>query len=97
MTNDKVNEVLQSHVTRLKDAGYKARRFAADGVLPTHGDAQRHALWMAEEALTFPPEKVEKKMRWLGFIQGVTWSVAGWSIDELKKQNMPDEEKVKSD
>jgi hypothetical protein len=94
MTNDKANEVLAAHAKHLKEAGFHARRFDAQGMMPSAGEAQRHMLWMAEEAFSFPPEKVEKKMRWLGFIQGVAWYVNGVPIDELKKQNMPDEEKT---
>jgi hypothetical protein len=34
-----------------------------------------------------PPEKTEKAMRWLGFIQGVLWANRLYSIDELKDHN----------
>lgn len=56
-------------------------------------NAGSHCRWMVQEALTFPPEKKEKGMRWLGFIQGVMWC-AGWTVDEMKDVNMPDEEKA---
>ena len=95
MTNDKVNEVLESHIKRLEDAGYQSRRYDVSAVGPVFSsEARRHILWMANEALKIPAEKLEKKMRWLGFIQGVAWVVDGFSIDMLKKQNMPDEEKT---
>jgi hypothetical protein len=93
MTNDKVNEVLQWFVDRLEDAGYVAVRADPKATFPTPGIARKHMLWMAKEALTFPAEKLEKKMRWLGYIQGVAWYCDGLSINQLKEQNMPEEEK----
>jgi len=36
---------------------------------------------------SFPPEKVEKAMRWVGFIQGWFWSKELFTIDEMKDHN----------
>jgi hypothetical protein len=97
MTNEKVNEVLASHIKRLQDVGYYPKRYEHPPSrisLPGQGDARKHVLWMAQEALAFPAEKLEKKMRWLGFIQGIAWYVDGIPIQTLKEQNMPDEEKT---
>jgi hypothetical protein len=61
----------------------------------TNGCIQaQHALWMCVELQTFPPEKVEKAMRWLGFVQGILWCHCRASIEVFKKMNMPDEEKT---
>lgn len=34
--------------------------------------------------------RIEKAFRWLGFIQGVLWTEGIYTIDELKKHNMPE-------
>ncbi len=34
--------------------------------------------------------KIEKFMRWLGFIQGVLWRCHEFSLEELKSHNRPD-------
>lgn len=38
----------------------------------------------------------EKLMRWLGFMQGAWWVADVYTVDELKKHNMPDGEEFKS-
>jgi hypothetical protein len=45
---------------------------------------------MATEALTWGPERLEKKFRWLGFMQGVMWSIGDSNLDALKGANRPD-------
>lgn len=35
-------------------------------------------------------ERTEKVMRWLGFLQGVLWTKAVFSLDELKDHSRPD-------
>lgn len=94
MTNDKVNEVLADIYSLL--AGYNPRRLEgeeADG--PSRGDALRHCRAIAQLAIEMPAEKLEKKFRWLGFIQGVLWTTGMQSLDELKRANMPNEEVAK--
>jgi hypothetical protein len=99
MNNDKVTEVLRRIALNLAARGHTPFR-AATGPLKEpwiqqdRPEALRHAHWMCLEALTFPEEKLEKKMRWLGFVQGVLWSFGIAAIEELKRQNMPDEEKT---
>jgi hypothetical protein len=93
MTSDKVNAVLRHIIKSLRLGSHMPRRAGHEDRFPAQRQALDHALWMAEEALTFPPEKIEKKMRWLGFVQGALWCHGGESIQELKEQNMPDEEK----
>lgn len=39
--------------------------------------------------------KIEKLMRWLGFMQGVLWSKGIYSIDELRAHNMPEGDTVR--
>jgi hypothetical protein len=45
---------------------------------------------MIDEALSWPAERLEKKFRWLGFVQGVLWTEGVIDIDDAKKQNMPE-------
>ena len=47
-----------------------------------------HVLFMVEEATKFVDAgEMEKAMRWLGFIQGVLWSVGVETIDTFKQMN----------
>jgi hypothetical protein len=96
MNNAKVDEVLVDIGSRLLALGFNDERWLSDKPLPLLAPtttAIRHALWMCHEALTFPPEKLEKKMRWLGFIQGVLWMTGVLTIEAAKQANMPNEEK----
>ena len=36
------------------------------------------------------PERREKRMRWLGFVQGVLYAIGMFSVDELKNHSRPD-------
>lgn len=61
-----------------------------DGV-PGMGRAVKHANWMLHELL----ERLEaghmdegKVNRWLGFIQGVLWSMGLFTIDEMREHNV---------
>lgn len=47
----------------------------------------RHCYWMIEEVMTWPPERIEKAFRWLGFIQGVLWAHHVQTVDQLKEMN----------
>jgi hypothetical protein len=94
MTDDKVNRVFDRIIKSLVDTGCMPRRAEQTARTPADALALDHALWMAQEARTFPEDKLEKKMRWLGFVQGVLWCCGGESIQVLKELNMPDAEKV---
>jgi hypothetical protein len=61
-------------------------KFRTDQRLP-------HLLFMCQEAQTFvDANRVEKAMRWLGFLQGTLWSHGYCTLDELKRHSMPDKE-----
>jgi hypothetical protein len=51
----------------------------------------RHALWMIDHALSWDSERLEKKMRCLGCVQGIMWSGGLVTIEELHEQNHPSE------
>lgn len=47
-----------------------------------------HCKWMLNEIPHYIEiNKIEKVMRWLGFIQGVLWSNDIFSIDDMKNDN----------
>lgn len=88
MTNDKVNEVLREVITILSD--HEARRLEGEeAFMPSSRAALGHCKTIAQIAIEMPPERLEKKFRWLGFIQGVLWAEGIVSLDQLKRANMP--------
>lgn len=47
-----------------------------------------HLVWMLDQTLEhYAAGKVEKAMRWWGFIQGVLWSCGLYTIEELANDN----------
>ena len=100
MDNDKVNSVFREIIQTL------GQRFPPDRIIdgprassliPTSREALRHIHGLAIAGLELPPEKLEKKMRWLGFMQGVLWCCGVASLERLKEQNMPDAERQADD
>jgi hypothetical protein len=52
----------------------------------------QHLLWMCRAACRFIDEgRVEKAMRWLGFLQGMFYARGTFSIQELGEHSRPDE------
>jgi hypothetical protein len=94
MDNDKVNEVLRKMAQQLDGLGHKPVRNPPEKPLPDFEldgaeVALQHAHWMCIETLAMPPEKLEKKFRWLGFIQCILWMTGIQTVDEARKDNMP--------
>lgn len=53
----------------------------------------KHIGWMCLQIADMVEQgKVEKAMRWLGFVQGVLWSTDFRTVDDLRRDNMPDGE-----
>ena len=53
-------------------------------------DKISHFKFMCDEAQSFADQgRVEKAMRWLGFLQGVLWMSGRFNLDDLKKHSMP--------
>lgn len=92
MTPEKVKQVLadfkvilNEEARRIPDADYK---FASKVWTK---DARGHAAWMCDEAAKFVDEgRMEKAMRWLGFINAVLWITGLRSLDSIKYACMPD-------
>ncbi len=89
MTFDKVHEILRRYASDFRAAGALPVRDSGEGPLPLGGMDKDHLLWMCEEVLTWPDERKEKAMRWLGFIQGVLAIIDGVPINTLKDTNKP--------
>jgi hypothetical protein len=52
--------------------------------------ARAHLSWMCVEARKFVDAgRIEKAMRWLGFIQGCLWLLAYSTLNELKEDSRP--------
>jgi hypothetical protein len=76
---------------------------STDNMEEVQDNMHNHLLWMCVEAqkflvpepcaLVLATDKVEKAMRWLGFIQGGLVCLGDLTIDEAKEDNMPDSEK----
>lgn len=53
--------------------------------------AGAHFKFMCDEAQRFVDAgRIEKAMRWLGFLQGVFWSIIVYNLDDLKRHSTPD-------
>lgn len=92
MTKEQVVAALAKYEVQLSSLRggmlWRAMRWPPEN--PIHGRADRsaHILWMCSEARKhLEADKVEKAMRWLGFIQGVLWADSHCTIAELKDDN----------
>ena len=56
-----------------------------------NGTPIEHLAWMAGEIQLLVTEgRIEKALRWLGFLQGALWALGLQSIEESKRHNMPE-------
>lgn len=62
--------------------------------MPGRHRALNHAFALCVIAQGMGPEKLEKKFRWLGFIQGVLWCYGVSTIEGLKRMNAPESAEV---
>jgi len=54
------------------------------------GDPLEHALWMIDNIPEFlDAKRIEKAMRWLGFVQGIFYTEGIYTIEEMKHHNKP--------
>jgi hypothetical protein len=71
---------------QLKDEDYHAK--ASDLLVSTH---LGHVAWMCDAAIGFVQEdRIEKAMRWLGYVQGVLYIAGEYTLDDLKNHSRPD-------
>ncbi len=56
--------------------------------LTWRADNLAHARWMCGEIKRLcEEEKTNKAMRWLGFVQGILWTMGVFTISELRSHN----------
>lgn len=93
MTRERLNALFKFY----KDfAEYDLKQGSEDpdrytSVLPAF--ANQKLIDLCERALA--PEmqaddKLEKSMRWLGFVQGVLWALDAFTVEDLKNHSRPD-------
>jgi hypothetical protein len=95
MDNEKVNEALAA--CRQQACVYTSWKILPKRCQDAISLRERlgHVLWMIEEATSWPAERLEKKFRWLGFVQGVLWACDVASVEDAKRMNMPKDEEFK--
>ena len=96
MTPQKLKEVFAQYrrillgLAYVKSAKLPDHLYDFSGLSASVTDVFSHAVYMCEEASKFVDEgRIEKAMRWLGFIQGVLWSYGVRSLTDLKQDSMP--------
>lgn len=101
MTPSKLVKVFSNYKKRLvvppaklSDEQYDWRYL--DGI--SSGDTHRHLVWMCDQAIGFVAEgRIEKAMRWLGFIQGALWCMGVKTLNALRDDSKPDGEGIEQD
>jgi len=90
MTNEKILDVLKVYVGLLEARKRIARRIDERETV-SRLQQECHLLWMCCETAVFvSDDRIEKAMRWLGFIQGALWVMGFRTIEQMKRDNMPD-------
>ena len=95
MTNDKILEVVRTYRSHFVAMQIEPKDYPHEELMvPRHGDddALAHCCGMLPKIELFVHEgRIEKAMRWLGFIQGCLWVCGVYSLDNLKNHSRPDE------
>lgn len=95
MTPEKTKKAFDTCVLLIRQHAPKiaAARWPADLPPHTSTDSVAHALWMCEEGKKFVDEgRMEKAMRWLGFVQGALWVTLWVPVETMKDMNKPESE-----
>jgi hypothetical protein len=89
MTGERVKEVCDLYINKV--AGFGPPTQMADLGLPLDkAEALRHVAWMAQQTKVFVDEgRIEKAMRWLGFMQGWLVAYAVYPISDTMIHNAP--------
>jgi hypothetical protein len=93
MTDEKIVSALKACEERLRADGETSHDgYIGPGYLPIQNNDPGHrAVWCAVEGQKLVAEgQREKAMRWLGFVQGVTFALRRATIEELKNDSRPD-------
>lgn len=91
MTNTQILLVCEKYDKHLKSIGIKNDNGCLYSMTDQPASMENsllHARWMCLQIPWFlEEEKIEKAMRWLGFIQGVLYAQGIFSIDEMRIDN----------
>lgn len=86
----KVERVIDYYETTLTMLGFRPLEAEYNSKQVVLTIQINHVVSMLPKMKRFLKEnRVEKTMRWLGFVQGVLYSHGFFSIDELRRHNMP--------
>ena len=85
--NEKLAAFFDRYARRLIASKALPNRASTHQSPPSQAAAYDHVLWMCSEGAKLAFDgKVEKAMRWLGFVQGTLWLLWVYSIDEMRAQ-----------
>lgn len=94
MTVQKVQSVISLYREKLELLGHGiAKRDDIDHDSRSHSPSQQlgHCMGMLDKMEVFLHEgRIDKTYRWLGFIQGVFWSLGIYSLTEMMNHNKKD-------
>jgi methionine salvage enolase-phosphatase E1 len=89
MTPEKIKQVCDRYLEEFKR--WRPERHNTLTHADDSGAVMRHGRWMVHETKKLADEgRIEKAMRWLGFVQGTIWASGFNTIEQLKRHNMPD-------
>lgn len=92
MDATKVREVLSIYRLRFIGEGISKTDFPHGEIPANPAEMLAHCHRMLDMMEVFITEgRMDKVMRWLGFLQGVFWSRGWYSLEDLKNHNRPEE------
>lgn len=96
MTNEKLLSLFQGYATKLNANDVVAEEMPEElKGLPCHKVPKEallsHLAYMCEKSVVFVDEgRIEKAMRWLGFVQSALYFTGFYTIDDLKEHIRPE-------
>ncbi len=100
MTNEQTLALLERYKKKIKIIGehlaVEPTRADYDLTVPSAASPERvalsHALFMCSEIeRLIGLNEISKANRWLGFVQGIFWAMGVYTINDMRKHNMPAE------
>ena len=93
MTSEKMLQIIEAYRSLFEILGIQPQYFEHDELTGPDDevDVLAHCFGMLSKMETFIAEgRIEKAMRWLGFIQGCLFACSLLTIEELKEHSRPD-------
>ena len=86
MTPEKVKEVTAQYRKLL--APVDGKNWADASGQPEPEGAHEHAKWMLDRIDEFADQgRMGKAFRWLGFLQGVFWTLGTYTLNQMREHN----------